>query len=55
MIFCPAFIGADSAIGANVFLMHSVPANSLVLYEETQRVIRDKTARRKPDDPNYAA
>jgi serine O-acetyltransferase len=29
-------IGERSTIGANVFLMHSVPAQSLVIYEETQ-------------------
>jgi len=29
-------IGERSTIGANVFLMHSVPAQSLVFYEETQ-------------------
>ena len=39
-------IGANSTIGANVFLMHSVPPDSLVVYEETQLVIRDKSARR---------
>jgi serine O-acetyltransferase len=29
-------IGAGSTVGANVFLTHSVPANSLVYYEEKQ-------------------
>ena len=35
-------IGAGSTIGANVFLMHSVAANSLVYYEEKQLRIADK-------------
>jgi serine O-acetyltransferase len=47
-------IGANSTIGANVFLMHSVAANSLVVYEEKQLAIRDKTARRKGEDYDYA-
>lgn len=38
-------IGAHSTIGANVFLMHSVAANSLVIYEEKQLSILDKTGR----------
>ena len=40
-------IGEGSTIGANVFLLHSVPANSLVFYEEVNVKItskRDKTA-----------
>jgi len=37
-------IGAGSTIGANVFLMHSVPDNSLVFYEEKQLRIVDKSA-----------
>jgi len=36
-------IGAGSTIGANVFLMHSIPENSLVFYEEKQLRIADKT------------
>jgi serine O-acetyltransferase len=40
-------IGAYSTIGANVFLMHSVPQNSLVLYEEKGLSILDKSARHK--------
>ena len=48
------FIGANSTIGANVFLMQSVPANSLVVYEEKQLVIRNKAARPKLEDSNYA-
>lgn len=35
-------IGTDSTIGANVFLTHSVPARSLVFYEETQLKILPK-------------
>jgi hypothetical protein len=41
-------------LGANVFLMHSVPANSLVVDEEKLLVSHDKNSRRKPADPNYA-
>lgn len=39
------FIGEHSTIGANVFLMHSVPPNSLVVQEEKQLSILDKSAR----------
>lgn len=35
-------IGHDTTIGGNVFLMKSVPPNSLVYYEETQLKILDK-------------
>jgi serine O-acetyltransferase len=38
-------IGAGSTIGANVFLTHSVPARSLVFYEEKQLKILDKDKR----------
>lgn len=38
-------IGAGSTIGANVFLTHSVPERSLVIYEETQLRILDKKNR----------
>ena len=38
-------IGAGSTIGANVFLTHSVPARSLVIYEEKQLHILDKDKR----------
>jgi len=38
-------IGAGSTVGANVFLTHSVPAKSLVFYEEKQLRILDKTKR----------
>ncbi len=47
-------VGANSTIGANVFLMQSVPANSLVVYEEKQLVIRDKAAKKKSSDSDYA-
>ena len=40
-------IGESSTIGANVFLMHSVPPHSLVYYEEKQLSILDKRAHRK--------
>ncbi|MFO1488237.1 MAG: serine O-acetyltransferase [Verrucomicrobiota bacterium] len=40
-------VSANSTIGANVFLMQSVPANSLVVYEEKQLVIRDKSAKKR--------
>ena len=38
-------IGENSTVGGNVFLQHSVPANSLVYYEETQLKIVPKKAR----------
>lgn len=38
-------IGAGSTIGANVFLTHSVPAHSLVFYEENSLRILDKNKR----------
>lgn len=47
-------IGAHSTIGANVFLMHSVPAHSLVVYEETRLVVRDKGARRPAETLDWA-
>lgn len=40
-------IGKGSTIGANVFLMHSVPPNSLVVYEEKQLTILDKGTKPK--------
>lgn len=40
-------IGEHSTIGANVFIMQSVPAYSLVVYEEKQLVIRNKSDREK--------
>ena len=39
-------IGENSTVGANVFLMQSVPANSLVIQQPTQVVVRDKSIRR---------
>jgi serine O-acetyltransferase len=39
-------IGANSTIGASVFLMQSVPPNSLVVYEEKQLTILDKGDRK---------
>jgi serine O-acetyltransferase len=42
-------IGRNSTIGANVFLMHSVSPHSLVIYEERQLVIREKTAKKNYD------
>jgi len=41
-------IGEGSTIGANVFLTHSVPPRSLVVYEEHQMRVIDKEKR--PDD-----
>jgi len=38
-------IGGGSTIGANVFVTHSIPARSLVFYEERQLTILDKDAR----------
>jgi len=38
-------VGEGSTIGANVFLTHSVPANSLVIYEDVQIKVLNKLAR----------
>lgn len=38
-------IGENSTIGGNVFLQHSIPANSLVYYQETQLQIVPKKLR----------
>ena len=38
-------VGEGSTIGANVFLTHSVPANSLVVYEDVQIKVLNKLAR----------
>ena len=38
-------VGAGSTIGGNVFLMHSVPPDSLVIYEETQLKILPKKSK----------
>ena len=40
-------IGESSTIGANVFLMHSVPPHSLVVYEEKQLSIFDKRVKKE--------
>jgi len=47
-------IGEGSTIGANVFLMHSVPANSLVLYEEKGLRILDKNVQKKKAAPEFS-
>ncbi len=47
-------IGAYSTIGANVFLMQSIPPHSLVIYEEKQLNILDKNARKSPDAPEWS-
>ena len=39
-------VGARSTIGANVFLMHSVPPDSLVLPDEVKVKIMDKRVHR---------
>jgi len=46
-------IGTGSTIGANVFLMHSLPPNSLVVYEEKQLVIHDKTSKKRAADLDW--
>jgi serine O-acetyltransferase len=38
-------VGEGSTIGANVFLTHSIPANSLVIYEDVQVKVLNKLAR----------
>jgi len=38
-------IGAGSTVGANVFLMHSIPANSLVLLDDVRVKIMPKRDR----------
>jgi serine O-acetyltransferase len=43
-------IGAGSTIGANVFLLHSVQPNSLVVYEEVNVKISPKKEKPKPTD-----
>ena len=45
-------IGRNSTVGGNVFLMHSVPPNSLVYNEEAQvRVVNKAT---KGDSVDYS-
>jgi len=46
-------IGENSTIGANVFLMQSVPPNSLVIQQPTQVIIRDKSIRRAIEPIEY--
>ena len=48
-------IGENSTIGGNVFLQHSIPANSLVYYEETQLEIVPKKVREPVLVPGGAA
>jgi len=43
-------IGSGSTIGANVFLMHGIPPNSLVTYEEKQLRIVQKSERQAPGE-----
>jgi serine O-acetyltransferase len=38
-------IGRGSTIGGNVFLMHSVPPGSLVIYEDGKMIVRSKPGR----------
>ena len=45
-------IGRDSTIGGNVFLLHSVPPNSLVYYEEAQIRVVAKLPREEITDYN---
>ena len=47
-------IGEGSTIGANVFLMHSIPADSLVIYEEKQLSIKSKVAAKHPAELNWS-
>lgn len=46
-------IGANSTIGAGVFLTQSVKPNSLVIYEEKQLLIRDKSRQPKPSKRTF--
>lgn len=46
-------IGEGSTVGANVFLMHSVPPHSLVLYEEKGLRILDKNAKKKREPVEF--
>jgi serine O-acetyltransferase len=49
-------IGEGSTIGANVFLMHSIPPNSLVLYEPKGLQILDKkdASRNRHEPPEFS-
>ena len=42
-------IGSGSTVGGNVFLMQSVPPDSLVIYEQTQVKILSKKSNRSPE------
>jgi serine O-acetyltransferase len=42
-------IGEHSTIGGNVFLMHSVPAHSLVLYEDGRMLVKGKRDKNLPE------
>ncbi|MBL6764516.1 MAG: serine acetyltransferase [Verrucomicrobiae bacterium] len=42
-------IGEGSTIGASVFLLHSVPPNSLVVYEEPNTKVMEKRKRSAPE------
>jgi serine O-acetyltransferase len=46
-------IGAHSTIGGNVFLVNSVPPDSLVFYEERQLQIRSKTGGDGADERSH--
>ncbi|ULA60675.1 MAG: Serine acetyltransferase, plasmid [Nitrospira sp.] len=47
-------IGENSTIGANVFLMHSIAPNSLVIYEEKSLTILNKTAKRNHGNQEWS-
>lgn len=42
-------IGEHTTIGGNVFLMHSVPPQSLVIYEDGRMVVKSKRERATPE------
>ena len=42
-------IGTHSTVGGNVFLTHSVPPNSLVIYEDGRMVVKGKRDRSFPE------
>jgi len=47
-------IGANSTIGANVFLTKSVPPNSLVYYEEKEvAIVRKREKRPSTTDDEF--
>jgi len=43
-------VGAGSTVGANVFLTHSVPPNSLVVFEGVTMKVLNKQDRPKKSD-----